>query len=301
MKVFMTGASGFIGSAVTAELSKAGHRVLGLTHSNDGAAMLKAAGVEILEGNVNDAAILQRGIEHADAVIHCAYMHGFDRIDEASKQEIVAIRNLGKPLLGTNKPLLITSVAAMGIAQPGNLAIEEHFNPHQQNPRNATESTANELAKDGVQVSVIRLPQVHNIEKLGIVSDLIKIAHQKRCSAYVGNGDIRWAAAHVLDVAHLYRLVLEEDRPGRYHAVAEEGISLRHIAEVIGQGLNVPVISLSKNEAKNHFGPFAFFMGFDMSASSEQTRRRVNWQPTHPGLIQDLERFNYSSFRKIPY
>lgn len=288
MKVFMTGASGFIGSALIAELSKAGHQVAGLTHSDSGAAVLTKAGVDIIKGTLHDSATLQRAIEHADAVIHCAYMHGFDRIDEASRQEIVAIENLATPLIGTSKPLLITSVAAMGILQPGVPAIEEHFDARQENPRNATESTANEYAEKGVHVSVIRLPQVDNTRKQGIVTSLIKIAQQKGFSAYVGNGDNRWAAAHLLDVARLYRLVLEKDRPGRYHAVAEEGISLKQIAEAIGKRLSVPVVSIPENEAKSHFGPFAFFVGFDMSASSEQTRKLLNWQPTHPGLIADL-------------
>lgn len=289
MRVFITGASGFIGSAITAELLRAGHSVIGLTHSDKGAALLKAAGVEVYGGNINDLQSLRSGIEKSDGIIHCAYMHGFDRIEEAGKQEIVAIKNLGSFLVGSNRPLLITSVAAMGIAAPGQPAIEDHFDSNQQNPRYATEIAAAAVADQGVKVSIVRLPQVHNTQKFGIVSSLIQIARDKGCSAYIDNGTNRWAAAHVRDVAQVYKLVLEKNEPGRYHAVAEEGISLKQIAETIGKGLNVPTVSLSADEAKSHFGPLSLFVGMDMSASNTLTRKALGWEPTGPTLIEDLE------------
>lgn len=288
MRVFITGASGFIGSAITAELLKAGHRIIGLTHSDEGAMSLKAAGVEVLRGNINDTESLRKGIEKSDGIIHCAYMHDFGRMEDASKQESEAIRNMGNLLAGSDRPLLITSVAAMGMAEPGQPATEDHFDPNQRNPRLATEIAAADVTDQGVNISIVRLPQVHNTQKQGIVSNLIKIAREKGRSAYIGDGMNRWAAAHVLDVAELYRLVLERNQPGRYHAVAEEGVSLKQIAETIGKKLNVPVVSLSKEEAKEHFGPFATFVGFDMSASSRFTRKKLNWNPKGPGLIEDL-------------
>ena len=295
MRVFITGASGFIGSAITAELSGSGHSVIGLTHSEQGSALLKAAGVEVYRGNINDPQSLRSGIEKSDAIIHCAYMHGFDRIEEASKQEIAAINNLGNFLVGSDRPFLITSVAAMGIAVPGQPAIEEHFDPNQRNPRYATETTAALVAGKGVKVSIVRLPQVHNTKKFGIISSLIRIARDKGCSAYIDNGTNRWAAAHVLDVAQVYKLVLEKNEPGTYHAVAEEGIALKQIAETIAKGLNIPTVSLSADEAKSHFGTLAMFAGFDMSASGRQTRERLNWFPKGPGLIEDLEQGKYIS------
>jgi nucleoside-diphosphate-sugar epimerase len=293
MKVFITGASGFIGSAVTEELLNAGHSVIGLTHSQAGAASLKAAGAEVQHGDINDPGSLRSGIEKSDGIIHCAYMHGFDRIEEASKQESAAISTLGSFLEGSERPLLITSVAAMGIAVPGQPATENHFDPNQQNPRQATEIAAAAAADYGVKVSILRLPQVHNTERFGIVGSLIQLAREKGISAYVGDGLNRWAAAHVLDVAKAYRLVLEKNVPGRYHAVAEEGVPLKQIAETIGKKLNLPIKSLSPEEAETHFGPFAMFMGFDMSASSERTRKQLRWHPTGPGIISDLEHMKF--------
>ena len=293
MRVFITGAAGFIGSAITANLLQAGHKVIGLTHSEKGTELLKAQGVEVQRGNINDPESLRSGIERSDGIIHCAYLHGFDRIEEASKQESAAIEALGNFLVGSERPLLITSVAAMGIAVPGQPATEDHFDLNQRNPRYATETAAATVADRGVKVSIVRLPQVHNTKKLGIVSSLIQIARDKRVSAYIGDGANRWAAAHVLDVVKVYRLVLERNEPGRYHAVAEEGISLKRIAETIGKGLHIPAVSMSVEEARSHFGPFAMFVGFDMSASSEQTRNRLNWHPEGPGLIEDLEQVEY--------
>jgi nucleoside-diphosphate-sugar epimerase len=289
MRVFITGASGFIGSAITEELVQNGHQVSGLTHSNEGAAKLEKAGVKVYRGDINDLESLRPGVTAADGVIHLAYMHGFDRIGEAGEQEVRAIQNMGALLKNTRKPFLVTSVAAMGIAKPGALGTEDHFDQHQQNPRLATEIAAESVSKQNVKVSIVRIPQVHNIHKFGIITSLIQIAKNKGISAYVDKGDNRWAASHITDVAKVYRLVLEKNEPGRYHAVAEEGISMKQIAETIGQTLNLPVKQLSEDEAKNHFGPFAMFVNFDMSASSKITQEKLNWKPSGPRLLEDIK------------
>lgn len=207
-------------------------------------------------------------------------------------QEMQAIAALGKGLLDSTRPLLITSVAAMGSSAPGQLASEDFYDPSTQNPRKSTEIAAAQVADSGVNVSIIRLPQVHNEVKQGFVSALIQLAREKGVSAYVEEGNNKWAAAHVADVASLYRIVLEKALPGqRYHAVAEQGISLRNIAEDIGAGLGVPVVQLTREEASAHFGWLALFVTMDMRASAESTRQRTGWQPSHPGLLQDLERY----------
>jgi nucleoside-diphosphate-sugar epimerase len=182
----------------------------------------------------------------------------------------------------------------MGNAAPGQPATEDHFNPNDPNPRKASEVAAASLAERGVNVSVVRLPQVHDTVKQGLITYLVQVAREKKVSAYIGEGLNRWPAAHVLDVAHLYRLALEKGKAGsRYHAVAEEGVPLREIAAVTGKGLNVPVVSLSPEKAQAHFGWLGMFAGFDMPASSEQTRKQLGWNPTGPGLIADLENMQY--------
>ncbi len=296
MKVFLTGATGFIGSTIVPELINAGHRVLGLTRSDAGAESLIAAGADVHRGSLEDLDSLRSGAGKSDGVIHCAFGNDFSKFKASNEQDSRAIDALGDELMGSDRPLVITSVAAMGIAAPGQLATEDHFDPTQPlHAMRATEKAGAALADRGVNVSVVRLPQVHNIVEQGIPGLLIQVAREKRVSAYIGDGLNRWAAAHVLDVAHLYRLVLEKHEAGsRYHAVAEEGIPLRQIAEVIGKGLQVPVVSLSPEEAQSNFGPFAMFVGADMSASSRKTQHRLGWRPTRPGLIQDLEQTQYS-------
>ena len=295
MKVFVTGATGFIGSAIVPELINAGHQVIGLTRSDAGAKSLIASGAEVHRGSIENLDSLRSGAAKADGVIHCAFNNDMSRIEESNERESLAIEALGSVLVGSDRPILITSVAAMGIAAPGELATESYFDPTQHKPRNATEVAGKALQDRGVNVSVVRLPQVHDIVKQGFVSYLIHLAREKRTSAYTGDGVNRWAAGHVFDVAHLYRLALEKHESGsRYHAVAEEGIPLRQIAEVIGKGLHVPVVSLSPEEAQTHFGPAAMFVSADMAASSQQTRQRLGWNPTRPGLIQDLEQAQYS-------
>lgn len=272
MKVFLTGATGFIGSAIIPELINAGHEVLGLTRSDAGANALTAAGAKVHRGGVDDLDSLRNGASQADGVVHCAYNNDLSNMERTSQTESQAIEALSTGLLGSDRPLIISSVAAMGAAAPGQLAVESYYNPNTPNPRKATEIAGEAAAQRGVHVSIVRLPQVHSTVKMGFASQLLRVAREKGVSAYIGNGASRWAAVHVIDTAHLYRLVLEKGVPrARYNAVAEEGIAIRDIAGVIGAGLKVPVVSLSPEEAKTHFGWLAMFVGMDMSASSLQT------------------------------
>jgi len=294
MKVFLTGATGKIGSAIVPELIKAGHQVLGLTRSDAGAESLLTAGAEVHRGSLEDPESLRSGAGKSDGVIHCAYDNNFANWNASQKQDSQAIDALGDALMGSDRPLVITSVAAMGIASPGQLATEDYFDRNDPHPLRRTEKAGAAVADRGVNVSVVRLPQVHNTVRQGLPTYLIQVAREKKVSAYVGDGLNRWAAAHLLDVAHLYLLVLEKHEAGsRYHAVAEEGIPVRQIAE-IGKGLQIPVVSLSPEQAQSHFGPLGRLVGADMPASSRQTRQRLGWHPAGPGLIQDLEQTQYS-------
>lgn len=290
MRVFVTGATGFIGSAITAELLRAGHQVLGLTRSDDGAQALAAAGAEAHRGSLEDLDSLRRGAAQSDGVIHCAFDHDFSNFVANCEKDSRAIAELGSELAGSSRPLVITSGTGMGSVGHGRPATEDVFNVEHPNARKASELAANAVAADGINVSVVRLPQVHDTVKQGLVTYAIAMAREKGISAYVGDGLNRFAAAHVLDVARLYRLALEKSEPGaRYHAVAEEGVSLRDIADVISRGLKVPLTSLSPEEAAAHFGWLGMFVGLDMAASSAQTRARLNWTPTGPSLMEDLE------------
>jgi nucleoside-diphosphate-sugar epimerase len=300
MRVFLTGATGFIGSAIVPELINAGHRVLGLTRSDAGAQSLIAAGAEVHRGNLEDLETLRSGAAKSDGVIHCAFDHSafgndFSKFAEVCEKDSRAIEALGDALRGSDRPLLITSGTGMGNAAPGQPATEDHFDPNHPNPRRVSEVAGASVAERGVNVSVVRLPQVHDTVKQGLITYAVQVAREKGASAYIGEGLNRWPAAHVLDVAHLYRLALEKHEAGsRYNAVAEEGVSMREIAEVIGRGLKVPVVSVSQEEAPAHFGWLAMFAGFDMPASSAQTRQRLGWHPTGPGLIADLEQMRWS-------
>jgi nucleoside-diphosphate-sugar epimerase len=294
MKVFVTGATGFIGSRIVNELIQAGHQVIGLTRSETGAQSLIAAHAEVHRGTLEDLESLRSGASKADGVIHCAFDHDFSNFVANCEKDGRAIEALGNALVGSNRPLVITSGTGMGSRGPGQLATEDTFDDHHPNPRKASEYAGVSVAKRGVNVSVVRLPQVHDAFKQGLISPLIQLTREKKVSAYLGQGANRWPAAHVLDVAHLYRLVLEKAQPGsRYNAVAEEGISMREIAEVIGQGLKVPVVSLSQEEVQSHFGWMAMFAGLDMPASSEQTRKVLGWKPKGPGLMTDLKEMRY--------
>ncbi len=295
MRVFLTGATGFIGSRIVSELLAAGHQVLGLTRSDAGAQPLAAAGAEAHRGDLEDLGSLRAGAARADAVIHTAFDHDFTNFVANCEKDRRAIKALGEVLKGSDRPLVITSGTGMGDAGLGQPATEEVFNANNVNPRVASELEGNAMLEAGIDVRVVRLPQVHDMVKQGLISPFIAISREKGVAAHVENGANRWPAAHVLDVAKLYGLVLDKGRKGaRYHAVAEEGISAREIAEVVGAGLGVPVVSLSPEEAQEHFGWFGMFAGLDLRASGAWTREQLGWEPTGPGLIADLRRMDFS-------
>lgn len=293
MRVFLTGATGFIGSAIVPELIQAGHRVIGLTRSDAGAEDLTAAGAEAHRGSLEDLDSLRSGAANADAVIHCAFDHNMTNFMANCEKDQRAIEALGDALAGSDRLLIITSGTGMGAAIPGQLATEDYYDPNNPNPRKASELAGAAVADRGVKVAVVRLPQVHDTVKQGLVTYAVQIAREKGVSPYIGEGRNRWPAAHVLDVARLYRLAVEKGEAVRYHAVAEEGVSAREIAEVIGEGLKVPAVSISPDEAAGHFGWLGMFAAFDMPASSALTRERLGWQPTGPGLIADLKAMRY--------
>ncbi len=291
MRVFVTGATGFIGSAIVKELIAEGHQVLGLTRSHAGAKALGMAGAEVFRGSLEDLESLRSGAAAADAVIHTAFIHDFSKFAENCEIDKRAIEVLGSALEGSDRLMLVTS--GMATVAQGRPSTEED-EPSPAFPR-ASEATAEALLKRGVRVSVVRLPQVHNTIKQGLVTYAIAVAREKGVSAYVGEGLNRWAAVHVLDAARLYRLALEKQVGGaRYHAVAEEGIPVREIAERIGRGLKVAVVSKSAEQAAAHFGWLGMFAGRDLTGSSVQTQARLGWRPTGPGLIADLEQMRYS-------
>ena len=294
MRVFLTGSTGFIGSRIVPELLAAGHRVLGMTRSEEGARRLAAAGAEAHRGTLEDLDSLRAGAEGCDGVVHVAFDHDFSNFVANCEKDGRVIGALGAVLRGSDRPLVITSGTGLGSAGPGKPAVEAVFDEHHPNPRIASERAGHALLDAGVNLSVVRLPQVHDPVKQGLITPLVEIARQKGWVAYLGEGLNRFPAAHVDDVARLYRLVLETaERGARYNAVAEEGIALRDVAAALGRGLDMPVRSIGPDEVQAYFGWMAMFAGMDLWASGAWTQARLGWHPTGPGLLADLAAMRY--------
>jgi nucleoside-diphosphate-sugar epimerase len=295
MRIFVTGASGFIGSAIVQELIGAGHQVTGLARSDASAASVAAAGAEVQRGSLDDLDSLRTGAAASDGVIHTAFIHDFANFAAATETDVRAIEALGEALAGSDRPLVVTSGTAL--VSPGRVITEED----DPDPRllagwpRRSEQTGLAMVARGVRASAIRLaPTVHGEGDHGFVPRLIGIAREKGVSAYVGDGLNRWSAVHRLDAARLYRLAVEKGSAGaRYHGVADEGVPFREIATIIGRHLDVPVESKTPEEAGDHFGFFAHFASIDLPASSALTQQWLGWHPTHSGLLPDLDRGHY--------
>lgn len=291
MRVFVTGASGFIGSAIVQELLQAGHQVTGLARSEASAAALVSAGADVLEGNLEDPDSLKKGAAAADGVIHAAFIHDFSRYLAAAETDRKAIEAIGSVLQGTDRPLVVTA-GILGVRNDGQLITEQ--DPAPGFPR-ASEAAAMALAEAGVRASVIRLPpSVHDRGDYGFMPFIIGMARKHGVSAYVGEGTNRWPAVHRLDAARVFRLALEKGEKGsRYNAIGDEGIPFREIAGVIGEHLNLPVTSIPAEDAEAHFEWMSRFIMFDSPASATGTKESLNWSPRHPGLLDDLNMGHY--------
>ncbi len=291
MRVFITGAAGFIGTATTRELIANGHKVLGLARSEDNAKSLEELGAEVHRGSLEDLDSLRKGARETDGTIHLAFIHDFSKFAENGQIDKRAIDAMGDVLAGSGKPLIVTSGTLL--LAPGRLATED--DPVRQDLPRVSETAGLAFAARDVRAMAVRLPQVHGGDgKCGLVSWLLNIAREKGVSAFVGDGGNRWSGAHRLDVARLYRLALEKGRAGAsYHAVADEGVRMRDIAEIIGRHLRLPVASISPQEVPAHFGTMSIFAGMDGAASSALTQQRLGWKPTEIGMIADISRPDY--------
>lgn len=295
MRVFVTGSTGFIGTELVKELLAAGHQVRGLTRSDEGEDQLKAAGAEVHRGDLTDLDSLRRGAKGMDVVVNLAFSHDFANFAKNAEDEKQAIKALGS-VMEPGTLLVVTSGAGLASGDPGHVRTESDPPVDLPTIPRQPEQTARAVAAErGLRLAIVRLPQVHDTRKQGLVPYVTQTAREKGVSAYPGDGANRWAAAPLHDVANLYRLVLEKRSEGVtvYHAVQEEGVSMREIAETIGKGLKVPVASLTPEKAREHFGWLAHFAELDMPASSEWTRKALGWNPTGPGLIEDLTNMKY--------
>jgi nucleoside-diphosphate-sugar epimerase len=293
MRIFVTGASGFIGSAVVAELIDAGHDAIGLARSDQAASAVQAAGAEAHRGALDDLESLRSGAAAADGVIHTAYIHDFSRMPDSARIDLLAVETLGTALEGSGRPMVITTGTAL--IKPGEVATEEDSADSDSHPRLKAEDAAKAFAARGVRTAIVRPgASVHGEADHGFVPVLIDIARSKGVSAYIGDGSNRWPAVHRLDAANLYRLALEDAPAGSvFHAIADEGIATRDIAEVIGRHLELPVVSIAPHDAAEHFGWMGMFFGIDAPASSALTQERLGWRPGRLGLIEDLEQGHY--------
>ena len=298
MRVFLTGATGFIGSRIVPHLIEAGHDVIGMTRSDAGADALREAGATPHRAVLEDPDAIADAAGEADAVIHTAFDHNMEIFLANCEKDARVIHAIGHALKGSDRPFMITSGTGIGDPGDGSPAREDVFNPEHPNPRIASEMAANALLDQGVNMRVMRLPQVHDTEKQGLITYLIALIRDSGVVPYIGEGSNRWSAAHVSDVARLYAMAFDKGEPGvRYHAVAEGAIPMRDVAEVLANGLGVTAKSMTAEEAEPYLGWFARFASLDMPADSTRTRKATGWEPTGPGLIEDLRAMDYSQHR----